>query len=204
MTGIIRKTDEGWKLEYSYLDHTEIGVDLIKTYYDIIEKELDERYEDAEVEFNIKYYWEDGMKQPTEIAELVLIKDQYEYPELEGTMALCKEMIGLTDEEIEAEASKYYDNNGADVMWTMGAKWCREILRNTSQNQNVPTPDEELQRVKQAKNDHVKANNWEIAALYREIEKLLSKHAQTASFAKTGKMTEEEWQEAERQQSKKK
>ena len=45
-------------------------------------------------------------------------------------------------------------------------------------NSNEPAPDEldsELRRVRSAKNQHVKANNWELAALYREIEKVLER-----------------------------
>lgn len=68
------------------------------------------------------------------------MKQEREYPELEGTNSLCKEII-------EARA-----------------------------NESVPAPGEpagELRRVRRAKNAHVKAQNWELAALYRQIEKLL-------------------------------
>jgi hypothetical protein len=43
-------------------------------------------------------------------------------------------------------------------------------------NESVPAPGDsetELRRVRVAKNAHVKAQQWELAALYREIEKLL-------------------------------
>ena len=43
-------------------------------------------------------------------------------------------------------------------------------------NESVPAPGEpasELRRVRRAKNHHVKVQNWELAAAYREVEKLL-------------------------------
>jgi hypothetical protein len=78
-----------------------------------------------------------------------------------------------------------------------------EEAKRIEQEQRTVPPQDELDQVRQAKDRHVKQQNYMIATLYREIERLLSKHAQTASFAKTGKMTEEEWQEAERQSKKK-
>lgn len=68
------------------------------------------------------------------------MKQEREYPELEGTTALCKEMI-------EARA-----------------------------NESVPAPGEpasELHRVRKSKEQHIKQQNWELAAAYREVEKLL-------------------------------
>lgn len=76
------------------------------------------------------------------------MKESNDYPELEGTNELCKDMI-------EAAAQ-----------------------------QSVPAPDElqeELRRVRQDKNKHVEANNWQLAALYREIEKLLEAEEPTCS-----------------------
>lgn len=69
------------------------------------------------------------------------------YPELDGTNALCEDIIKkrtgkmteeewqaaergeISDEEIERFASEYYDNNGADEFIIIGAKWYREQLR---------------------------------------------------------------------------
>ena len=68
------------------------------------------------------------------------MKQEREYPELEGTMALCKEMI-------EARAHESVQAPGE--------------------------PASELHRVRKAKEQHVKEQNWELAAAYREIEKLL-------------------------------
>jgi hypothetical protein len=68
------------------------------------------------------------------------MKQQSKYPELEGTMNLCEDII--------AERA----------------------------NESVPAPGDsetELRRVRSAKNSHVKAQNWELAAAYREVEKLL-------------------------------
>jgi hypothetical protein len=76
------------------------------------------------------------------------MKEPNEYPELEGTNELCKDIIA------------------------------------TRANESVPAPDElqtELRRVRVAKNAHVKAQQWELAALYREIEKLLQTEERTCS-----------------------
>jgi hypothetical protein len=52
---------------------------------------------------------------------------------------------------------------------------CKDMIE-AAEQQSVPAPDElqeELRRVRSAKNSHVKAQNWELAAAYREVEKLL-------------------------------
>lgn len=88
-----------------------------------------------------------------------------QYPELEGTMNLCNDMIAkaVSDQAIDAEADKHYDNNGSDVLFSMGARWCRDQLTNPS----------ELDQIKMYKDRHVKEQNYMIAALYKEIERLL-------------------------------
>jgi hypothetical protein len=71
-----------------------------------------------------------------------------EYPELEGAMNLCNDVI------------------------------------NKRANESVQAPDDsetELRRVRSAKNQHVKAQKWDLAALYREIEKLLEAEEPTCS-----------------------
>ena len=55
------------------------------------------------VEFEIKYYWDGIMEQPIEVAKLI----KPEYPELEGTMNLCNDIIEkrtgkMTEEEWQA------------------------------------------------------------------------------------------------------
>jgi hypothetical protein len=103
-----------------------------------------------------------------------------EYPELEGTINLCNDMIvkRITDQAIDAEADKHYDNNGADVLFAMGARWCRDQFAVPAQDEN----HSELDQIKRYKDRHVKEQNYMIATLYKEIERLLSKHAQTTSF----------------------
>ena len=71
-----------------------------------------------------------------------------QYPELEGTNNLCKDII--------AERA----------------------------NESVPAPGDsetELRRVRSAKNSHVKSQKYQLAALYREIEKLLEAEEPTCS-----------------------
>jgi hypothetical protein len=83
-----------------------------------------------------------------ECIEPTTYNEQQDYPELEGTNELCKDIIA------------------------------------TRANESVPAPDElqeELRRVRSAKNSHVKSQKWEIAALYREIEKLLQAEEPTCS-----------------------
>lgn len=38
--------------------------------------------------------------------------------------------IEISDEEIENFASDFYDNNGSESIFIMGAKWYREQLKN--------------------------------------------------------------------------
>ena len=62
---------------------------------------------------------------------------------------------------------------------------CEDIIAARA-NESVPAPGDsetELRRVRQDKNRHVKANNWELAALYREIEKLLEREPKCANCA---------------------
>jgi hypothetical protein len=74
------------------------------------------------------------------------------------------------------QQSKYPELEGTNQL-------CKDMIEEAEQ-QSVPATDElqeELRRVRQDKNKHVKANNWELAALYREIEKLLQTEEPTCS-----------------------
>lgn len=88
-----------------------------------------------------------------------------QYPELEGTINLCNDIVAkrITDQDIAKEADKHYDNNGSDVLFAMGARWCRDQLTNPS----------ELDQIIRYKDRHVKEQNHMIATLYKEIERLL-------------------------------
>jgi hypothetical protein len=74
------------------------------------------------------------------------------------------------------QQSKYPELEGTNEL-------CNDIIEARA-NESVPAPDElqeELRRVRVAKNAHVKAQNWELAAAYREIEKLLEAEDRTCS-----------------------
>ena len=51
---------------------------------------------------------------------------------------------------------------------------CKDMIEN----------EEELKKIKELKNKHVKKHNWEIAVLYRELEKLLERGEPACSNCK--------------------
>jgi hypothetical protein len=73
--------------------------------------------DDNKVEFEIKYYWDGIMEQPIEVAKLI----KPEYPELEGTMNLCNDIIEkrtgkMTEEEWQA-AEKAQTSTKTSIEW---------------------------------------------------------------------------------------
>ena len=87
------------------------------------------------------------------------------------------------EEQIQLEASKYMiESNRQAFLYAI--EWYKERTQSAPAIESVPAPDElqeELRRVRVAKNVHVKAQKWELAALYREIEKLLEAQDRTCS-----------------------
>jgi len=100
-----------------------------------------------------------------------------EYPELEGTNNLCNDIVSQrsVEEEIQYEAGKYLiESNRQAFLYAI--EWYRERTQSPPANESVPAPgapEAELRRVRKAKEQHVNRGNWELAAAYREIEKLL-------------------------------
>jgi mannose-6-phosphate isomerase-like protein (cupin superfamily) len=87
------------------------------------------------------------------------------------------------EEAIQHEAGKYLMESNRQA-FLHAIEWYKEQTQSEPAKENVPAPDEldsELRRVQQYKNQHVKAQKWEIAALYREIEKLLEAEEPTCS-----------------------
>jgi len=95
-----------------------------------------------DVDFELEDYWETGLEGPVKVARLMPMKEQTNgerfdefmdtvkgYPELEGTMNLCNDIISnkeISDEEI----NKYAKQNASNYYEFMaGAKWYREQLR---------------------------------------------------------------------------
>ena len=42
-----------------------------------------------------------------------------------------------SDEEIEEKSMEFYDNNGADIYFTSGAKWMKEQILNQNKKQQI-------------------------------------------------------------------
>ena len=84
-------------------------------------------------------------------------------------------MKHISEEEIQLEADTYMmESNRQAFLYAI--EWYRERTQSAPATESVPAPGDsetELRRVRRAKEQHVKANSWELAALYREIEKLL-------------------------------
>jgi len=85
-----------------------------------------------EVEFEIKYYWDGIMEQPIEVAKLI----KPEYPELEGTMNLCEDILKkktgkMTEEEWQA-AERSQTSKTKQIMTSI--EWLRNELVN---NENI-------------------------------------------------------------------
>jgi hypothetical protein len=99
-----------------------------------------------EVEFEIKYYWDETMKQPIEVAKLISqgatceysglpSVESYtvtEYPELEGTMNLCNDIIEAEADFAALNAWNKYQYNDiamtADAFfegWKQAIEWMK-------------------------------------------------------------------------------
>jgi hypothetical protein len=94
-------------------------------------------------------------------------------------------MKHISEEEIQLEADTYMMESNRQA-FLYGIEWYRERTQSAPATESVPAPGDsetELRRVRQDKNRHVKANNWELAALYREIEKLLEREPKCTNCA---------------------
>jgi len=92
-------------------------------------------------------------------------------------------MKQIPEQDIQSEANKFLSESNRKA-FLYGIEWYQEQTQSAPANESVPAPDElqeELRRVRQDKNKHVEANNWQLAALYREIEKLLEAEEPTCS-----------------------
>ena len=112
MKGTLTKADNGWQVSHATYDMVlkrwtagklPLHPDNVKEIeedskiFDNIEARI-AAY--PEVEFEIKYYWDETMEQPIDVAKLI----KTEYPELEGTMNLGTDIIKkrtgkMTEEE---------------------------------------------------------------------------------------------------------
>jgi hypothetical protein len=120
MKGKLKKIGEEWIVTYDTFqnDHSYPfpAYKIIPLHPDDIKEiEVDSKIFDnieariaayPEVEFEIKYYWDETMEQPIDVAKLI----KTEYPELEGTMNLCnditKKRTGKMTEEEWQEAER--------------------------------------------------------------------------------------------------
>jgi hypothetical protein len=99
-----------------------------------------------DVNFELEDYWETGLEGPVKVARLMLMKEQTNgerfdefmdivkgYPELEGTMNLCNDIISsreISDEEITKLANEHILYNDSKRQWVIeGMKLYREQLR---------------------------------------------------------------------------
>ena len=99
-----------------------------------------------DVNFELEDYWETGLEGPVKVARLMPMKEQtngerfdefmktVEYPELEGTVNLCNDVISsreISDEEILQAGIDYHEPSLKSVIqgFTEGAKWYREQLK---------------------------------------------------------------------------
>lgn len=209
MIGILKNTSAGWFVQYSVTrDEITSGYDSLPLHPGDIKRiqKNSQRFDNTEariaanpivnfeiVEVNVDTGALEAPHIGVKYAKLIPINEQTNgerfdefmrtvegYPELEGTMNLCNDIIEkrtgkmteeewqaaeraqtstktettadyvdrlfvetllefyretnsvpyeISDEEIEKEAEKHYDNNGRDVMFAMGAKWYREQLK---------------------------------------------------------------------------
>lgn len=144
MKGTLRKTQDGWKIEFNAKEEnsSSLTIETLPLHPDDVNLETvnfinnNYSFEDRVVEFEIKYYWQEGMEQPEEVAKL--ISEEIEYPELEGLINLCQDII-------EARA-----------------------------NESVLPPyqlEPELLSVRAKKKQHVREQRYTLASIYREAEK---------------------------------
>jgi hypothetical protein len=150
MKGTLKNTKTGWFVWYNVMrDEISSGYESLPLHPDDVKQinadaqmfdNIEARiaaYPDIEFEI-VEVYNKNDQVGYRYVNYAKLIKQKY--PELEGTMAICEDMI---------EAAK---------------------------QQSVPAPDElqqELRRVRVAKNAHVRAQRYTLAAIYREAEKEL-------------------------------
>ena len=109
-----------------------------------------------DVDFELEDYWETGLEGPVKVARLMPMKEQTNgerfeefmrtvegYPELEGTMNLCNDIISsreISDEEIEKAVNEYANvyqcpselkmcKHDVISAWNNAIKWYKEQLR---------------------------------------------------------------------------
>lgn len=94
MKGILKNTDEGWVVIYFDIEKAHDimycgeSSPLYQETFDIDKKQpIVSLVDHKEVEFEFKYHWEEGMKKWLKASKIINV----EYPELEGTMALCND-----------------------------------------------------------------------------------------------------------------
>jgi len=115
MKGILKHTPAGWFVMYSVMrDEITSGYDSLPLYQEIFDQTADQPIiplvDGKQVEFEIL------IETPTFITVAKLIK---EYPELEGTMNLCEDIIEkrtgkMTEEEWQAAENKLKPKYTAD------------------------------------------------------------------------------------------
>ena len=96
MKGILKNTPAGWYVWYSVMrDEITLGYDSIPLYQETFDfngkQPIIPLVEGKQVEFNIEDFWETGGDEGIKLAKLLDKKS--EYPELEGTMALCNDKV---------------------------------------------------------------------------------------------------------------
>lgn len=90
-----------------------------------------------------------------------------EYPELEGTMNLCEDVIKGKGELRYKDGTpiRSYDSPKIQAMV--------DLIKEDDTSSQTEISDEEIEQVKRFKDRHVKEQNHMIATLYKEIERLL-------------------------------
>ena len=96
MKGILKNTPAGWYVWYIVMrDEITLGYDSIPLYQETFDfngkQPIIPLVEGKQVEFNIEDFWETGGDEGIKLAKLLDKKS--EYPELEGTMALCNDKV---------------------------------------------------------------------------------------------------------------
>lgn len=141
MKGTLHKTEQGWMVRHcDYVLKNEFQLPL---HHEDVEQ-LNEWVLDypsygitsEEVEFEIVQIASDNMGKVDTYAKLI----KTEYPELEGTLALCEDVITsgpqyipeISDEEIENDAWERFITDSGRFGFISGAKWYREQLKNKS------------------------------------------------------------------------
>jgi hypothetical protein len=141
--GKLHKTEKGWIVRYF---NTEKSYDVMYcgeslSIHPYLEKYyfLDEDAEGSEVEFEIQDFYEQGLEQVYKVAKLIKDREQtggerfeefmnnvQSYPELEGTMNLCEDIVKkktgkMTEEEWQAaEYGNRFDLNDISLAFRAG------------------------------------------------------------------------------------